>query len=425
MSTQRTQIKTITLSTLLLGIAGISMGNQSCQQAAPARQLKMEVALGPLSAMSMSMPTGEVLDFPTAVNTLYYSEVMNSDYFTISGSLPTVTTPTKGGQPVSSLEMKSMSTSSAPAPMASATTAAATLNNFTANDLAVMKAYGFAPPSSSGGSASGAPAAKSLDSVVAMDLPPVDPDAAVPACEYNVPIAKLGGQVLSFAAVDGAGASIGYSPTAALGLPITNVGASVSFTSSQMQLEMNWTDNLENSLVATAPGVSYQDSTKFSINLSALVTLGLNFFYTTPLATTITGGIDAGLQQVVTNYIKAAGGTTWNDVWESRVLYDPTVANGATDIIFWGGTISGMQMGDTFTVTNMNYTWSGTGTCNGNLEYKVPAVTAVATVTIEALGDTVSVAHVTPLTQDRILPGAQVKILKLAVPTSPTPTPAP
>ena len=426
MSTKHAQIKTITLSTLLLGIAGISMGNQSCQQA-PTRQLKMEVALGPLGAMSMPLPTGEVLDFPTAVNTLYYSEVMNSDYFSIAGSLPTVTTPATGGQPVTTMAMvnRSAASTSPSAPMASAATASAGLA-LSANDLAVMQTHGFKQASTiSASAASSGPAMKSMGSVVAMNLPPADPDSLVPTCEYAVPIAKLGGQVLEFAAVDGAGISLGFSPTATMGIPITNVGAAVNFTSSQMTMEMNWTDNLENTLVATAPGVSYQDSTKFSINLSAVVTLGLNFFYTTPLATTIKGGIDAAMEQVVTNYIKAQGGTAWNDVWESRVLYDPTVANGATEIIFWGGTIAGMQVGDTFTVTNMNYTWIGGTTCNNNLNYRVPAAAPVATVKIVALGDHVSVAQVTPLTQDRILPGAQVKILALSTGATPTPSPTP
>ena len=57
----------------LFAIAGLSMGNQSCQSATTtARVLKMDIEIGTLKARSVKLPNGEVIDFPYVANSLFH-----------------------------------------------------------------------------------------------------------------------------------------------------------------------------------------------------------------------------------------------------------------------------------------------------------------------------------------------------------------
>lgn len=375
------QIKTAILISML---AGLSMGNESCQQA-QTRVLKMDVNLGSIGAQSVLMPSGEKIDFGYVANSLFYQEVNANDHFVIMNSIPT---PTSSGATQTGLVAR----------------VAGKLGLGKTNDQLVMEKYGYADQ------------LLQKSTLVANRSETVGGNAAdVPACLYNMPQAQLTGEVVSFEANFGAGLSIGYGTNGVLS-STTPVGGSVNFTSTRLQLGLRAVDPLSGQLEAAATGVSNQSNVNFAANLASAL-LGINFMYNTPIASVVSSGFDKALSAVETDMIAQHSTTgSWGDAWESRVVYDPQVVDGDETIMFRGGTRYGMVVGDQFTITNMAYNWAG-APCQSALVYKVPTTpTPVANVTVIAVGDNVAVAKVDKyLIDNKILPGAQVKLLQMYV----------
>ncbi len=240
-----------------------------------------------------------------------------------------------------------------------------------------------------------------------------DSAADIPECLYNMPQAKLAGEIVSFETNFGAGLSIGYGTNGAF--QNSPVGGSVNFTSTRLQMGLRAVDPLNGEITAAAQGISSQSDVKFGVNLASVL-LGLDFFYKTPIASVVTNAMGSSLSSIITSITKTSQTNSWGDAWESRVMYDPVVANGDTQIMLRGGSRYGMLVGDQFTVTNMRYKWAG-DPCTSKLSYRVPTTaTPVANVTVIAVGPDVAVAKVDQyLIEDRVMPGAQVKLLKMYV----------
>lgn len=382
------QVKT---AVLLVMLAGLSMGNESCQKASD-RVLKMDVELGTVAAQSVIMPSGEKIDFAYVANSLFYQSVMANDHFVIMNEIP------------SSTSMAQSSLAASKATLAQKVLSSIWGTTMSENQQ-LMEQYGFGAQIRSKASL----AASSSGTVQKLD----DSAADVPECLYNMPQAKLAGEIVSFETDFGAGLSIGYGTNGAL--QNSPVGGSVNFTSTRLQMGLRAVDPLNGEITAAAQGISSQSDVKFAVNLASVL-LGLDFFYKTPIASVVTNAMDSSLSSIITSITKTSQTNSWGDAWESRVMYDPVVANGDTQIMLRGGSRYGMLVGDQFTVTNMRYKWSG-DPCTSKLSYRVPtSATPVANVTVIAVGPDVAVAKVDQyLIEDRIMPGAQVKLLKMYV----------
>ncbi|HVK60277.1 MAG TPA: hypothetical protein VM432_01955 [Bdellovibrionales bacterium] len=375
--------KTAKMLVLMVGIAGISMGNQKCQESQD-RVLRMDVEVGKIGAQTLRMPSGEVIDFPYLANSLFYMQVMNDPHFVMSNPLPPPTQPTA----------------------TSKVSAKVKANPIMSEDEAMLYDFGFidrgAPASS------GKVAAKAAAAV-----------ADLPTCLYESPQSKLDGNIISFESTWGAGIGIGYGANGSV-LPSGGVAGSVNFKQAKLTMGLRASDPLMNILMASAEGVSHQADLKFGLDLLNPA-LGLDFIYKTPLVDVVKKGMSKSLDAVVksfTNMMSERG--SWDDVWESRVLYQPVIVDNDTTIAFRGGYRNNMKEGDTFVVSNMHYEWEGKA-CASRLKYAIPTTpTPVAEVEVIKVSPNAAVAKVTRYLIDQVIkPGAQIKILALKQPPKP------
>ncbi len=386
----------------LFALAGLSMGNQSCEETQSTRVLKMSVELGSLKGRVVTLPNGQKVDFPYVANSLFYRQVINHDHFVIANEVPTsLTLASANGVFKTQKATDASSSEAAPTGMVSA------------KDIQVLEGYGLLKRTRSEGSAllSGTMSAKEVIEGKATTTAVT----ALPACLYETPQAILGGEVISFEATWGVGLGVGYNNTGDLK---SSVGGSVDFSQSKLELGLRTDDPLTRQVVAIGDGVSRQSKVSFAIDfLTSLI--GVDFFYNTPITDVIRNGMDDGLNQIVEKYKSMLSvNKDWNEVWESRVIYDPEIVNGDTHVAIASGYRAGVQVGDTFNFSNLHYAWEGAA-CYTRLKYKIPLTTApIATGEIVSVGDNVAVAKITYLQEQRIQPGAQVKILALKQPTT-------
>lgn len=375
--------------TLIASIGFLSMGNQSCQKdPTAARQLKMDVEISRLAARQVTMPTGEVVDFPYIANALFYQQVINHDYFVLINPIPS---PVTGyGAP------------------ASKTSSALIKKSFTATaDEDVLSQYGFF------GNQSSAVQKADLQSFKLGDA-----SEPLPTCLYDLPQAMLSGEVISFEANWGVGLGLGYNTNGSLA---GNAGGSVQFQQAKLELGLRTDNPLSQQVIAIGDGVSHQSKVNFGLNFLAGLPIGLNFFYNTPITDVIRSAMNEALDKLVAKYESMFSTTnSWSDVWESRVIDDPVLVNGDTHIAIRSGYRAGVKVGDTFEIRNMYTKWEGAA-CYTRLKYQIPLTQqAIAEATVVAVGDNVSVALVKNLADDRVLPGAQVKIKSLWQPPATT-----
>lgn len=392
------------LTGLMMMIAGLSMGNQSCEQAnTQSRVLKMEVEIGTLNARPVQLPTGETVDFPYVVNSLFYRQVMNNDHFVISNAVPTPLSVASSSGSAGTLSAKAVSESSL-------SSEGDLISN---EDEKVLERFGFMNKLREQARAAGTQS-QSQDGLASKTS---DPYAELPACLYDLPQARLGGEVISFEATWGAGIGVGYGQGGS-SLP-GNAAGRVNFSSSKLEIGLRTDDPLSRNTIAIADGVANQSKVAFGVDFNAGLPIGLDFFFNTPLSDVIRKSMDRGLDKIVEAYLAIPDmENSWDNVWESRVVYDPVIVDYDTHIAFRGGYRAGVQVGDKFEIKNLHYLWEGTP-CASRLKYRIPLTTdPIAEVEVVQNGDNVSVARVTKaLTEDaRILPGAQVKILALKQP---------
>ena len=386
----------------IAALGALSMGNESCQQSTE-RVVRMEVEVGSLGARPVTLPNGETVDFPYVVNTLFYRQVMNNPHFMIqlanSGVVPMA--PSASGAKGVAAKAQASETSQQH------------LAGYTARDLEMLADFGFLKaPAASSGAESFSVAGKADSTGMPTD------DSKIPACLYSVPLAKLGGSVISFAAEFGVGLAVGYQANGTA-LP-GGVGGSVEFSASKLEMGLRWDNTLRRQPVAIADGIAHQANIKFAIGFNPGVPIGLSFFYNTPIQDAIRAAMDRGLASIVAAYVQKTAGTgkTWKDAWEGRVAFDSVISNNDTHIAFRGGGYSNVEVGDTFTVANMRYKWKG-AECASELDYSIPLTDPIAEVTVERVGDAIAVAKVTKYRiEQRIRPGAQMKIMALNNPAA-------
>ena len=372
----------------MLAIAGLSMGNQKCEQAPTERLLKMNVEIGSLKGRAVKLPDGTTVDFPYVANALFYRQVIAHDHFYIMNEVPTarLMAANAGKLKVQSTNSKTK----APAGVVSK------------EDVAVLEQYGLL--NSTRARANAMMFGKSAST-----------PAEVPECLYNAPQAILGGEVISFEATWGVGLGVGYNSGGDLS---SSVGGKVDFKSSKLELGLRTDDPLTRRTFAIGDGISHQSDVSFGIDfLSSLV--GIDFFYNTPITDVIRAAMTDGLDQIAKKYITTASVADWNHTWETRVLYDEDIANNDTHVGIRAGSLNGLQNGDIFTISNMHYKWMGAA-CSSPLDYSIATTTTpIATGKVVNIGPNVAVLEITYLKQDvQILPGAQVKLLTLNVPAN-------
>jgi hypothetical protein len=246
----------------------------------------------------------------------------------------------------------------------------------------------------------------------------VVPDNEIPVCVYNTAQASLGGDVISYTATYGGGIKIGYDSTGALK---GTAGGSVNFKNSELDLGLYANEVLSGQNLVMGDSVS--NSTAFDITVDFLGgLLGLNFFTQPKIADVIVGGMDKGLSNIVAHFIAKMSpvNKSWNDVWVSKVLYEPQVVNGDTQIAMRGGDLYNVQAGDSFLIYNTTYLWGGDGTpCSNALVDAPEAIDPIARAVVAKVSHNIAIATVTYFTDGRVHPGDHVHIEKLVAPVPP------
>lgn len=383
-------------------IAGLSMGNEGCeeQQDKP-RVLKMDIEIGSLKGRVVRLPNGESVDFPYVANSLFYRQVINHDHFVIGNPVPTsLMLASQGGQFKAQGVTDASSAEAAPSGLVSG------------RDVAVLENYGLLRQTRLEGQS--LMQGRTSEREVVEGKASASQASKLPACLYDLPQSLLGGEVISFQMTGGGGIGIGYGPGG--DLPGSAAGR-INFQSSKLELGLRTDDPLTQQAIAIGDGIARQSQVQFGLDFVPGVPVGISFFYNTPITDVIRNAMDDGLNQIVDRYKNLLStNKDWNEVWESRVIYDPEIVNNDTHIAFRGGYRAGVKIGDTFQVTNLHYAWEGAA-CYTRLKYKIPlTVTPIAEATVVSVGDNVSVAVVKYLTEQKIQPGAQVKVLKLVEP---------
>ncbi len=383
-------------------IAGLSMGNEGCeeQQDKP-RVLKMDIEIGSLKGRVVRLPNGESVDFPYVANSLFYRQVINHDHFVIGNPVPTsLMLASQGGQFKAQGVTDASSAEAAPSGLVSG------------RDVAVLENYGLLRQTRLEGQS--LMQGRTSEREVVEGKASASQVSKLPACLYDLPQSLLGGEVISFQMTGGGGIGIGYGPGG--DLPGSAAGR-INFQSSKLELGLRTDDPLTQQAIAIGDGVARQSQVQFGLDFVPGVPVGISFFYNTPITDVIRNAMDDGLNQIVDRYKNLLStNKDWNEVWESRVIYDPEIVNNDTHIAFRGGYRAGVKIGDTFQVTNLHYAWKGAA-CYTRLMYKISlTVTPIAEATVVSVGDNVSVAVVKYLTEQKIQPGAQVKVLKLVEP---------
>lgn len=387
-------------------IAGLSMGNEGCeeQQDKP-RVLKMDIEIGSLKGRVVRLPNGESVDFPYVANSLFYRQVINHDHFVIGNPVPTsLMLASQGGQFKAQGVTDASSAEAAPSGLVSG------------RDVAVLENYGLLRQTRLEGQS--LMQGRTSEREVVEGKASASQVSKLPACLYDLPQSLLGGEVISFQMTGGGGIGIGYGPGG--DLPGSAAGR-INFQSSKLELGLRTDDPLTQQAIAIGDGIARQSQIQFGLDFVPGVPVGISFFYNTPITDVIRNAMDDGLNQIVDRYKNLLStNKDWNEVWESRVIYDPEIVNNDTHIAFRGGYRAGVKIGDTFQVTNLHYAWEGAA-CYTRLKYKIPlTVTPIAEATVVSVGDNVSVAVVKYLTEQKIQPGAQVKVLKLVEPVKKT-----
>ena len=171
----------------LFAIAGLSMGNQSCEQAESARVLKMDVELGTLKGRVVKLPNGTSIDFPYVANSLFYRQVIIHDHFVIGNPVPTsLTLANSAGVFKTQKANEAAAQDAAPSGLVSA------------KDISVLDTYGMLKRTRTDGAAI-LKGTKTVEEVV-VGKATNTAVTALPACLYEMPQAKLGGEIISFEA---------------------------------------------------------------------------------------------------------------------------------------------------------------------------------------------------------------------------------
>ena len=346
----------------LVPVAGMMMGNQSCQKqpVVEKRSYKKIVEMGSIQAQPILLPGGQSFDFKFVANQQMYGVITASKKFAMRTAPPIVADPSQ------------------------ATTSNVEDSRYFNLSKADMGLFQKSLDANK----------KSIQSVFSRES----------WCMVNLPQAKISGAINGFEITGGNGISIGYSPTGAS----SSFGGAMEFETqtAQLDLSMRAMPPLGSTVLAAANIDSKQTkkATKFKLSYAGL-SAGMSYFYSTPLASVTENGLTMGLDALA----KQMG----DDTWYSRVFADADKA-----VILVGGLDVGYKVGDQLDVYNEQYAWDGEP-CNSNYLGGVGTGSSsyYARVEIVSVGDQLSEAKVLQIdpnaTQGFASIGAKVRLHKL------------
>lgn len=372
------------LKYIFLPIVGLSlMGNKGCDDAKNARLLRMDVEIGEMKTLPLMVDDQRQIQIDQLTRELFARSIYSHKHFTVVNNMvspPRQTGGTSAFQKTSSVRSEVNS-------------------SYTENDLKMLEEYGFQLES------------QKVDNQFHAKL-----DGEVPHCQWESPQLRLNSDVLGFELVNRAKLGIGYSPS---GTHLDQLTGKVKFVNFRLDYGIMAIHPLLNRMVASTEAKEFQSSVEVEFDFGQNSPITIDFFFQEPLVKVIKNGMSKALDRLVKRLKDqtTGEGRDWNkDVWESRVLLDPTICGNDDCVAIRGGTLNRIKLGDRFTVTNMFHTWEG-NPCESNLIRSVPDPSAVNEIVIESVGDTVSIGRVQ--SKDvRVLadPGAMVKVQMLNEP---------
>lgn len=342
--------KVLMRAALLVPAAGLLMGNQSCQQP-QGRQLRKVIDMGGIVSPPLQLAPGSNFDFGFVMAQQMYGVIAESTNFILRYD-PVVVTSADGAF------MK--------------------LSN---GDAAIMAKIS--------GKSTGSPLVWSKEA----------------SCMAYKPQFRVKGSVNSFEMVGGGGLSIGFNPTGAIGGGIlTGANASFNVEYAQLGMSMRAIHPILNDEMAAVNIDATQTKTRmnFSINLG-MFSVGPSAYYNTPLANVTKNGLVKAFTALA-DQLDSKEGNEW---------YTRVVDGQDTDIVIRGGSAMNLRTGDQLAIYNEQYSWSGepceSAYMGGGLS-RAP----VAVIEIDAVGDVISSGRVIQQTDENVVIGAKVKVLKLA-----------
>lgn len=350
-------------SSLMIPAALMLMGNQSCQKTVvPQRELKKFVELSKIQTQPLYLPGGGVFDFKTVSN-----QQLQGALFDVGGLMS-----------ITPFQSVSSSTS----------------GNSAANG---DKFFNVQKISEDGESQTLSKIDQSLFQKYSTNAPDIQFSKEA-SCFINMPHMKIHGSINSFELVSTTGLSLGYSPVAAM--PVGGISADMKFDRAQLDMSMVATHPMTDKVIAAVNLTADQTKTQFSLGLDlGIFRLGPSFYNQTPLAEVTKTALRKSLQGIKDQLIAQE--------WTTRVL-----VNHDTHISLRGGTDVGLKVGDILKVYNEMGYWIGEP-CGENSQYIGSAgKTSVATIELEAVGDSISIGKVTEQTDEAAVPGAVVKVFK-------------
>lgn len=337
---------------MVVGGAGMLMGNQKCQQKqeTPQRVFKKIVELGHIQAQPIRLQDGSLFDFEFVANQQIYSVISENNQLAIK-YVPPVSAPSTQG--------------------------ALAEFNLSENDQKMMQQFSV----KSGKNPTGLETSK---------------DAW---CMVNLPQVNIAGSVNSFEMIGGGGISIGFTSTG----PINSgaaPGASFNVEWAQLDLSMIGYHPLSNAVLAATNVTAKQTKTKVGFSFDAgSFRVGPSFYYQTPLASVTKKALTNAVSQIVSGMQK--------DAWYTRVM-----DNQDSHLIIVGGVDLNLEVGDQLLVYNEDYYWDGEP-CNSNyLGGGSAAGSAVAKIELDWVGDQISRGKIIEQNEHNAVVGAKVKLFK-------------
>jgi hypothetical protein len=195
----------------------------------------------------------------------------------------------------------------------------------------------------------------------------------VPSCEINIPQLEITGNVNSFEFQSSGGVTFGYTASGAS----NGIGGSASLQISKASLDVSMQGlnpfNLQQ-LVGTEV-TSSQTATNINATIDfSQFNVSPSYYGSTPLATVSENALVSGVKNIKSSYDSVG--------WIGRVIQ----IEASNAVVLNGGYVTGMMVGDTFTVYNVQHLWADNAhpCASGNTYYgsQLSPATPVANITV-------------------------------------------
>lgn len=357
------KMRSIIKFSLLLPLAGLLMGNQSCDKKAPVveeRQLKKIIEVGKIESRPVLLPDGNVFDFQFVVNQQIYSALHESKAFAFRYNAPL--------QGLGVMSDGSVLTQ---------------LNLSEESKVFFEKTMG-----------------KSANQIL---MPSEDA-----SCLTTQPQARIGGAVTSYAMMGGGGLAIGFNPAG--NLNGAGIGANFEMKIFQLEMILRALTPMTNLDLAEVQKVKKKIDMKLSFSLPiAGFNIGPSFFYETPIAQVTRKALNESVMTLRDEFKKVKWSTRVLDMKEGDNLI--AIIGGADDV--------GIQVGDQFVIYRETYYWKGEP-CNSELQNESGAFPIpLALVEVIHTGTDLSTTQVIKYFNDfnpNTIKGSRVEISKLMAP---------